>query len=85
MALNTGYAIRTGAYEPGKQSQTTKYNNNTSEGTTLTIQEEALARYNAAKVNKVYSNFYEQLFNFPWINQAILHDWSFFFEFSPDT
>jgi len=46
MALNTGYVLRTGEYEPAKK---TKSNNNETEQK-RTPQEEAEARYKAVKV-----------------------------------
>lgn len=54
MALNTGYAIRTGAYEPAKKNQSLNNNKNDDDvATARSLQEEALARYSAAKVRSV--------------------------------
>ena len=46
MALNTGYALRTGSFEPAKKTK----NNNNKETIEKSPQDEALARYNAVKV-----------------------------------
>ena len=49
MALNTGYALRTGSFEAAKKTK----NNNNKETEEKSPQDEALARYNAVKVNHV--------------------------------
>ena len=47
MALNTGYMLRTGSFEPAKKI---KNNNNDKDMEEKSPQDEAMARYNAVKV-----------------------------------